>query len=280
MKLANAARWADKTKLYDAYDPKKLVLRAQVSSYVDNQLDGSISKRRVISFGPNSVLPDRRVVTYVDEQWIVGDTLIDMWNGKLIRVSAATKKVTGLYSILNPGQAALQTPGLVAFGQLIYLKDTTNTAVSSNYSPQYEVYFSSTEAVKQGDIVYTGNNYLHVRSSYPVLDGFVCAISDELGPQARRAVSLKVRGAYNSATDSYAVSTVNTFGILADFYKIYGHDTPLTYMQQPGDFTLLLPSAATTPVVGELLTLDGLEWRIYGAALEGDAYRLHIRRLG
>lgn len=280
MKLANAARWADKTKLYDAYSPSKLVLKAQVSSYVDNQLDGSISKRRVISFSPSSVLPDRRVVTYADERWIVGDTLSDMWNGKLIRVSAATKKVTGLYKILTAGQAALNALGVSAYAQLIYLKDTVNTQTTSAYSPQYEVYFSSTEVVAQGAIINTGANYLHVRSSYPVLDGFVCAISDELGPNARKPIVLKTRGSYNATTDSYSTTVVNTFGILADFYKLYGHDTPLTYSQVPGDFTLLVASSAATPVVGEQLTLDGLEWRILGSVLDGDAYRLHIRRLG
>lgn len=280
MKLANAARWADKTGLYDAYSPTKLALRAQVSSYVDNQLDGSISKRRVISFGPKAVLPPRRVVAYADEQWIVGDTLSDMWNGRLVRVSAATKKVTGLYSIKTAGQAALNATGVQAFGQLIYLKDTVNTTTTSAYSPQYEVYFSSTEAIPEGCIIYTGDNYLHVRSSYPVLDGFVCAISDELGANARKAVALKVRGSYNPTTDSYSTAVVNTNGILADFYKIYGHDTPLTYQQVPGDFTLLLASSAATPVVGERLTVDGLEWNILGSVLSGDYYRLHIRRVG
>jgi hypothetical protein len=256
------------------------VLKAQVSSYVDNQLDGSISKRRVISFAPGQQLPERGVVTYANERWIIGDTLSDMWNGKLIRVSAATKKVTGLYSIKTAGEAALNSPGVQAYAQLIYLKDTVNTTVSSNYSPQYEVYFSSSEQAPQGRIIYTGDNYLHVRSSYPVLDGFVCAISDELGPAARRSVTLKTRGAYNTTTDSYATTVVNTHGILADFYKIYGHDTPLTYAQQPGDFTLLVAALAATPAVGENLTMDGIEWRIYGSVLEGDSYRLHIRRLG
>src|SRR6478752_7187562 len=102
MKLANAARWADKTELYDAYSPGKFLFKAQVSSYIDNQLDGAISKRRVISYAPGLELPARRAITYGEDQpeiWLVGDQLQDFWKGKPLRVSAATKRVTGLYSI-------------------------------------------------------------------------------------------------------------------------------------------------------------------------------------
>lgn len=279
MKLGNVARWADRTALYDAYDPTKFSMMAQISAYIDNQQDGAISKRRVISFAPTQQLPARRVVTYEGEVWIVGDTMKDMWKGKPIRVSAATKKSTGLCYIRQPGQAALDAGGVQAFGQVIYLKDTVNTTSTSAYSPQYEVHFSSTEQLSAGKVLVLPNNYLHVRSYYPILDGFVCAVSDELGPDARRPITYHARGAFNPATDSYPTTDIPTFAIALDYYKLYGKETALAYSQDPGDLTLLVAISVVTPNVGETLTMGGLAWRVLAVAADQDAYRLHIRRV-
>lgn len=280
MKLTNTARWADRTKLYDAYSPKTFALLAQVSSFIDNQQDGAISKRRAISFAPGLELPVRRAVTYAGEVWIIGDTMSDMWKGRPIRVSAATKKATGKYIVRTPGQAALATGGLEAFGQVIYLKDTVNTTVTSQYSPQYEVHFASTETVRDGMVIVLQNNYLHVRSCYPILDGFVCATSDELGPDARQSIVYHARGAYNSATDSYSTSNTSTSAIVIDYYKLYGKETALTIDQLPGDLTLLVAASALSPKVGETLTLYAKEWRVLGVTATQDGFSLHIRRLG
>lgn len=279
MKLGNVARWADTTKLYDAYSTSpRHVMMAQVSSYIDNQQDGSISKRRPISFAPNQTVPPRRVVTYYGERWIVGDQLQDMWEGHVIRVSAACKKVTGGYRVLTPGEAALDSPGLMAYGQLTYLKDTVNSLTESAYSPQYEVQFAYGEPITARKVVKTDLGYLHIRSVYPVLDGFICAVSDDLGADARQAVTLRTRGAYDSATDTYATTNVSTFGIVLDYYKLYGKDTALEAAMQPGDLTLLVAASVATVVVGQTLALYGAEWKVLGLKTDADSNALHIRR--
>lgn len=278
MKLANAARWADRTRLYDAYSGR-FVMNAQVSSYIDNQMDGAISKRRVISFAPDNTLPARRAVTYANERWIIGDTLSDMWKGRVIRLSAASKKVTGLYRIMTPGQAALDQTGTEAYGQLVYLKDTVNTIETSAYSPQFEVYFAAGEPSQQGYIVKLPDRYLHVRSVYPILDGFITAVSDDIGPDARVEVTLYERGDFDPITDSYPETESDTFGILVDFYKLYGKDTPLTYNQLPGDMTLLLSNAVNRPKVGIRILARGEHWTVMQVVDTFDAYRLQLRRV-
>lgn len=280
MSLHRASRWADKTEIRDAYAPGPVLMRAQISSYIDNQQDGSISKRRVISFAPGSTLPSRRVITYLGETWLVGDVLQDAFKGRAVRVSAATKKATGLYTIRTPGQAALGAGGTAAYGQLIYLKDTVNTTNTSQYSPQFEIYFSSTETVVKGQVIVGGSNYYHVRSFYPLLDGFVCAVSDELGPDCRQAATLRLRGAYNASTDSYSETTVNTFGILIDFYKLYGYETAIAYKAEVGDMTLVIANSVGAPKVGDSAVISGIVWNILGSTTDSDAYRLHIRRQG
>ena len=278
MKLANTARWADKTKLYDAYQPNKLVMHAQISSYIDNQMDGAISKRRVISFSPTQKIPPRRVVTYTGERWIVGDTLVDHWRGKAIRVAAASKKVTGSYQILSGAEAALGSEGVEAFGQLLYLKDTVNTTDTSTYSPQFEVYFAAGEPVSQGRFIKVPTGYVHVRSLYPVLDGFLCAISDDIG-EARKAVELKSKGTYNSASDSWPETSTAFYGMLVDFYKLYGKDTPLTYNQVTGDMSLIMAKASATPKAGDNLIVDLVSWKVMQVyEHETNSYRLHLRR--
>lgn len=278
MKLANTARWADKTRLYDAYQPQKLVMYAQISSYIDNQMDGAISKRRVISFSPTQKIPPRRVVTYSNERWIVGDTLVDHWRGKAVRVAAASKKVTDSYRILSGAQASQDLLGVEAYGQLLYLKDTVNSTDTSSYSPQFEVFFAAGEPVRQGYFIKVDWGYVHVRSLYPVLDGFLCAISDDLG-EARKAALLESKGLYNAATDSYPVTTATVHGMLVDFYKLYGKDTPLTYNQVTGDMTFIMAKVYGTPKAGDNLSIDSVSWKILQVyEHESDSFRLHLRR--
>lgn len=277
MKLRNVARRADDTELYDAYTGAFL-FRAQVSSFIDNQLDGAISKRRPISFAPDKRLPRRMVIQYGGERWILGDVLKDFHRGRPIRVSAAAKKATGLFSILTPGQAAANLAGADAYGQLLYLKDTVDTNTTSAYSAQFEVYFSITEAAPRYGLLKLGNSYFHIRSSYPVVDGFVCAICDELG-EARVPAVFQQRGAYSPATDTYAETLINTHVIEFDYYKLYNKPTADAAKQVTGDLTLLVAATAVTPVVGNEVTYRGAQWRVFGVEPDQDAWRTHVRRI-
>lgn len=275
-RLARAARWADNVALYDAYgNQQRPALMGQISSYIDSQQDGSISKRRVISFAPDQTLPPRRVLTYLGETWLVGDTLQDAWKGKPIRVSAATKKATGLYWIRSAAQTLAQAGGVQAYGQLIYLKDTVNTTVTSAYSPQFEVYFASSESVKAGDVIVSDDNYLLVRSVYPLLDGFVCATADEVGPAALRTVNIFTRGEYDADLDAAPDGWVPVLGLVAEFYKTYRYVNSLVPREATGDLAVFV---ALDTSVGDRLEFDGFAWNVLARETVSGALRLHVRR--
>ncbi len=276
MKLSQAALWADNTLLYDAYDPSVLALKAQVSSYIDNQLDGAISKRRVISFAPGLNPPARRVAIWGGETWIIGDQLQDFWKGKPLRVSAATKRATGLYTINTPAQAVNAAGGTEAFCQMVYYKDTVDPITTSQYTPQYQLFFSSVEDVKPGYVVVTNDQrYLHVRSAYPILDGFVCAEADELGFNARNTVTHYALGEYNVAADAKEETAEEVNALVLDYFQLYGRETALAYGQAPGDLTFIVASA---PAAGERYMLDGLVYNVLGVKTNMDGFTLHMRR--
>lgn len=276
MKLVNAARYADDTQLYDAYTGAKWEL-GQISTYIDSNVDGTISQRRVLSMSPTIDILARRVVSYGGENWLLGDTTVDMYRGKPIRQSVAAKKVTDLFEILTPGQACLGTSGVQAYGQRIYRKETTNALTDSPYDAYYDVYFSQSEPLVRSKLLKLGTTYYLARGVYTLLEGFFCAAADELDAGALVSAVFTGETTYNATTDSYTGSPVTTGALLLDMYMLYQFTSQADPRNQAGDRTLLVATSAVTPLAGQTVVIAGESWRILRVLPEQDAWKLHVR---
>lgn len=274
MRLLNASRYFDDVLMRDAYTNAPL-FKGQAAAYIDSQVDGTISRRRVISLAPNLTPPARKVVKYNREVWMLGDGVKDSLQGVELRVSYAAKKCDTTFLIQTPGNACLNTTGVTAYGQADYLKSTVNGPTDSNYDGQYEVHFASSETVLQGYVLSSAGRYFHVRGRHTLLEGFIVAEADELdsGPVA---VTLTDTGTYDPVTDAYSGSSVATTGLFLDMYKLYQYRTAKDPHNEAGDASLLIAASATTPVVGQTVNSA---WRIAQVLPQLDAHLCHLRRL-
>lgn len=275
MRLLNASRYFDDTVIRDAYSNAYL-FKGQVAAYIDSQVDGTIARRRVISLAPNLTIPNRRALKYGSEVWIVGNGVSDHLQGHELRKSYMAKKSTELFSIKTPGQAALVSTGVTAYGQSDYLKSTVNSQTDSNYDGQYEITFSTSETINPGTILTQGSRYFSVRGKHTLLEGFIVAEADELDT-GNISMVFSGMGAYDPVTDTYATATVTTTGILADRYKIYQHRTESDPLSKAGDMSILVASSAIIPLVGHQVSALG-DWVIEEVLPYQDAWLCHVRR--
>ena len=280
MKLAAAAVYFDRDSVYDGYTGT-LLFKAQFASYDGSQPDGSFSRRRTVSVGPDILHPPRSVVTVHGERWIVGNFIRDGFFDKPIRKTASAKAVTDLFTLVSPGNAALGLPGSVsAYGQERYLKDTVNTPTTSDYSPQYEISFGPTEVVPDEYFLRSPTDLYHVRTVYTALEGFQVATADLIGATnygENKFVTVNTDGVIDPITELPAAG-VTTTGILMYAYKLYYHATEADPRNSQGDKTLIVAKSALTPVNGSTLTIDAEPYRIFGVTSYHDSWNLRVRR--
>ena len=280
MKLKNAARFFDRDSVYDAYTGL-LLFKAQFSSYDGAKPDGTFERRRTVSTAPGIVNAPRRVVKVDNDRWILGEFISDSFFDAPIRQTASAKLVTDTYVALTPGQAALRNPtgSFTFYAQTSYLKDTANAPTNSDYTPFYEVHFGSTEPLKEGYFLRSGERLIHLRTSYPELEGYKTAAGDELASPSfggNGEVNVTLLGAINPITEQAAVGT-STTGILLEMYMLYDYRTQADPKNLSGDKTLIL-SNTVSPITGSTLTINGATWRIQSITPYYDAWNLHIRR--
>ncbi len=275
MRLVNASRYFDDVPIRDAYTNAYL-FNGQVAAYIDSQVDGTISRRRIISLAPNILLPQRRALKYGGEVWLVGDGIKDHLQSVALRTSYATKKCDNLYTIRTPGAACLGTGGFTAYGQADYLKSTVNGITESEYSAQYDISFSPSETLVRGYIVSAGSRYYHIRGIHDLLEGFQVAESDSLEAAAVTAVFTE-GGTYNPVSDTYGSTSVSTGGLLMDMSKLYEFRTALDPENHKGDKSLLVAASAITPRIGQSVSALGA-WRVTKVLPYQDAWYCHLRR--
>lgn len=275
--LFDVARHFDDIQVYDAYTSAPL-FKGQFSSFMEASPDGSTAQRRTMSLSPELVIPARRVITTIDGSWIVGYGNVDGFKGQAIRQTFWTKKVTDVFYILTPGQAALQSAGTLAYGHKDYLKEVVNGVSDAEYDPFWDIYFATTEPVAKGTFMRVGSTMYRVRSARVGVEGMTGTSSDQLDAGAEVSVTFNLTGAYNPVTDTYGAGSVTTTGIYFDRYKFYEQLTEADAKSMSGDMNLVVATSAVTPVVGRTVTISGRAWTILAVTAEQDAWALHIRR--
>jgi hypothetical protein len=275
--LFDVARHFDDIQIANAYTAAVL-FKGQFSSFMEASPDGSTAQRRTMSLSPELVIPSRRVITTIDGNWIVGYGNIDGFDGQAIRQSFWIKKATDTFYILTPGEAALASAGVLAYGHKDYLKDTVNGITDAEYDPFWDIYFSTTEPIVKGSFLRAGSTLYRVRTTRIGIEGLTAAASDQLDTGCEVSVTFNLTGAYSPVTDSYAAGSVATTGIYFDRHQYYNQWTEADLKTMSGDRNLVVASSAVTPTVGKTLTISGRVWTILAATLDIDGWMLHIRR--
>lgn len=276
MKLANAYRYFDTESAYDAYSGSFL-FKCQFSSFDDSTSSGATARRRVLGVDPSVTLPSRGVVTLFGDAWIIGDRTADGFKGNEIRNQINMKKALGLFSILTPSEACLNSSGISAYAATAYFKDTVDTVSNSDYNIFWNIFFHSGESVSTGAFLRFGTTIYRVRSSYLSDDRYIIAETDELDSGSRKAITITGVGTYNIITDTLDAASISTYGISLEMPKFYKLRDSAESRELPGDVCVFVAKSVVTPKVNTTFTMDSKTWRVVTVVDELDAWALHSR---
>lgn len=274
MKLKNAAKYFDRTIFADAYDLLR-TFQGQFDVFDDSKRDGLTIERRIISVGPDVVVPARRTVVADGVTWMFGDAARDYFKGESIRHKYVAHQATELVSVKTLAQALAGSAGLQAWASRVWIKAAKEVESSSDVTDVFDIYFSPTEAVPEGSLILMAGRWHIVRSLYQSAGGLLVALADELPEPVVTTCTFKDR-TYNPVTDSYtaADSTVPVVRIRWQSHFRYPNRGSDKY--KPGDISLVF-SKTVTPTTADKVTVGGISYNVLSVLDEGSTWLVHAR---
>lgn len=272
--LSDISAHFDDIDILDGYTGVFL-FKAQVSSFLESSKDGSTNKKRVISVAPGTVMPNRRLLDYFGEKWIVGDGNIDALQNVQLRANYWITKLVDMAARLTPAEACNGADGVTLATSKSYMKDTVNYTTDTEYDPQWDFTISMSESVTKGQFLRAAGQLFRVRTTHTSEGGFLLATADELDTGARVPVQLAAGGDYNPVTEERAETITDTFGIRFEPTKLFRFVSEADPRYLGGDQTLILAMSAP---VGSTVYIENVSWKVLTCTPELDGWNLHIRR--
>lgn len=274
MKLKNVSKFFDKTKAVDAYN-SRYSFKCQVEPLDMYRTEGTRIKIRNMSTAPGVTIPARRVVKIDDQAYIVSDSSLDHWSGEAIRSRYVLQGADHVVEIRTISQVLEDVPGVQAFASIDFNKYGTDERDSSEYHPQYHIYFGK-ETVEEDYVVHTtSSNYL-VKNSYLTPAGIVDALANELDDPVVQ-VTVSTGRTYDPVTDSYTATASSVRAVLVRWQEYFEYLTQGSTKYERGDAQLfVLPSVHAK--AGDTVSISGEDFKVL-SHLDRTGYRaLHIRR--
>ncbi len=299
MKLANAAKYFDRVSMADAYTGTAMPYKVQFSTFEETDPDGSVSRRRSMSLAPGLTLPARRVASLLGEIWLLGEPSADAVFDKVIRQTVPMRRVTNLAQALTPGQVVAASTGLAIYGRLEQVKNTVDTATSSDYFPFFTLALAGADfknlnsgwAQVPGFFRIEDGTLFRCRTSYPAEDGMTVVEADLIDRYGLTQAQVTT-GAYDPVTDTFAGTTSTFQTLVMPTHQLYRRKAEAEKFK-PEDLTVLVRFADyPAPKVGTPLQIRIPEFnsaapapnapfspvQIVGITLEADCWNLHVRR--
>lgn len=281
MKLKRASRYFDTCPVYDAYSGV-LLFKVQTATFMERATEGSTAAKRVISVDPEIVIPSHSCIMALDQILIVGGGNPDEWKGEAIRRAYWVKLATDTMTLLTAGQAAERVSGIPIFGSKKYSRGVSNGGTDSELDPYWKISVSANTDALRGFFLKSGSTLYRVRLEYNDVDGFKTLESDEVD-EPNLYVSFTTGQRYDPITDSYSPAYNTTTGIALDYSKVYTKVSATDIKSEVGDICMLISINSLTPKTGQHLDIQEGKykgaWRVLSTLMEGDAWKLHIRRL-
>lgn len=275
MRLADAAKYFDKTVCADAFAPFT-TFAGQLDIYDDSKRDGATIARRVLSVGPAVVMPASNVITINAVPWIVGTSQDDTFLGSVLRRKYVLHRASGAATVKTIGEA-LSTGGIATYGAKQWVKDAKELEISSNLEGFFNIYLPAGTSIAAGKIIDVAGRLHLVRNCFTTVAGFLNAESNELAVDAITAATYSAV-AYTPATDTEVLTNTAVSLLRIRFQDDYAYTSESAPKLEPGDLKGYVRKAViVTAAAGAKVTVGATVYRVLSVADEGDAWSLHLR---
>lgn len=262
MKLSRVAGYFNRVPCVDAYTGD-LAFKCQVAPYDDSRRDSAMVARRILSVGPDAVIPPRRVVLAEGQRYVLGEDNPDIFNGAVIRRALIAHSAPHQVTIQTLSDVCSGAAGQTAFGNLAWVKNAAFTEQGSELVPEYQFFLSATEPVAVSTVLTVqGQPYL-VRAVDRGASGLLIPVAEQmslsaLDPSATVRVSTYNKVAGSSAEQS---TTARVLSLRWQSLYHYGHKGSPSYGP---DEQVMLVSKASVPSlpVGSTIENNTGFWRV------------------
>jgi hypothetical protein len=275
MKLSAAARRFDRTLVSDAYNPLD-TFKVQFEPFDYYKIDGASVRRKVMSVDPSITMPARRVIDVAGQKFLVGEPGIDFWEGEPIRGQYVIQGADAEVSIHTIAQTLADTAGTTAWASIDFSKYGTDERDSSEYHPQYHIYFGEPETIPEDAIVQNGADTYLVRNSHRTVSGLRDAIANRLDSPVIDAAVFSSQ-TYDPITDTYTGTPTTVRCLRVRWQEHFEYLSVSSEKFERGDMQVLVPLSVTAKASDTFPLSDGV-WRILAVVTRADYRMLHVRR--
>lgn len=276
MKLTNVASFFDRLPCKDAYTGK-VVFKGQFDLFNEAVRDGLGAMRRVISTAPSVIVPPRKAIDTSDGKvWLIGESHPDYFNDRPIRVKYVLHQADGLATLQSFSEALTGTVSRSLYAARVWARSAKQVEISSELFDVLDLFFSSAEVVPNLSIIQLcGENYI-VHETYATEGGFLAARVSEL-PNLRGTATFSKR-VYDPITDSWAESTNDVPILRMRWQEHFRYFAAYSEKYEAGDQQIILSKVDVTRVdAGDILTVEGQNYRVVVAYDEGSVWSIHGR---
>lgn len=232
----------------DPYNPTN-ILRGAVRPFNDVTNSGPSTRRLILETAPSETMFAKSIVTRDGAPFIAAAPNPDYWRGEKLRIKypllpcSAGKIGTVLQAITNT------VPTTAVYCYPHYTKRQSVVAQESDWSSEFSLFLSPTEAVTKGQLFIQGNTYYHIRS-VPYIDGagFLVAPASLLDTPVR-TLTLTPTQAYSPASDTTPAGTPETVtAFVEEAFLAYDNTSERYTTLKPGDKTITIKPIMTLKV--------------------------------
>ena len=276
MKLANAAASFDTTVATDAYNSSVSFL-CQIEPQVLFKIDGVAVRKRAMSAAPSVVLPLRGVVVIDGEKYLIGVGTPDMFKGKPIRRNYVIQGADTQAQLTSIAAELAGTARTAVWSALVFNRYLPESADSSKYPPQYQIFLAGSESAPQDSIALIGTQWYLIKDSYISESGLRIALANEIRGTVFETVNVGSK-VYDPLTDTYSGSSVSTkiMRVRWQEHFVYLSKGQIDYVR--GDEQVFILKSAMTQKPADTLTLSDGTWQVLDVQDEGLVWSCHVRR--
>lgn len=274
MRLKTIARKRDNTLATDSHGVGTFM--CQLAPLELFKIDGVAVKKRSLSTAPDVTIPARGVISIGGEHYLVGTGTPDFWKGEVIRKSYVIQGADDMAELISiHGKLQGDTP-VEAHAAVIFNRYLPESADSSKYPPQYQLFLSGSESAPANSLVKFDNEWYLTKDSYISPSGLRIALVNKVDEPAFETITL-ANNTYDPITDTMTGtnSSVPIFRIKWQEHFTYLTKSSTDYVR--GDMQVVMLKSSTAKAPDTLQLSDG-KWRVLSAIDETTHWSLHVRR--
>lgn len=273
MRLKDVSKFFDKTTARDAYG--STTFKCQIEPLDMYRTEGTRIKIRNMSTAPEVTIPARNVITIDGQNYLVSDGSKDHWNDTALRTRYVLQGADHLVSIRTIAQLLANTAGTDAYASIDFNKYSTDERDSSEYHPQYHIFFGGGETVPENAVLTTATGFYLVRNAYRTPAGLIDALSNQLDSPVTDAATFASR-TYDPITDTYSDASSTVRCVRVRWQDSFAYLSQGSTKYERGDVQAFVP-LSVTPKAGDKITLADGTWTIL-SVVTSEYHSLHLRR--